>query len=204
MRKARLQKDWFGSRCVDDAGASTGHVQTGQGSRRAKIRATQGPLPSQVDDGPQWEEPFVQHFLCRDEMVQTLAATDQYKEEMACNGVENRRRRIRGLVLLLRYSGTRIGDAVNFSTDQLEGNRLFVYTQKNGVPVNALLPEFVLAALDTTPRVTEKFLFWSGKRKTRKHCTQLADTSAQTLYLFFSDIRCNYLSFSKLIAPANT
>jgi hypothetical protein len=56
----------------------------------------------------------------------------------------------------------RIGDAVNFSTDQLEGNRLFLYTQKIGAPVNAILPEFVLAALEATPRVTEKFLFWSG------------------------------------------
>jgi hypothetical protein len=55
-----------------------------------------------------------------------------------------------------------IGDAVNFSKDRLEANRLFLYTQKTGVPVNAILPEFVLAALDAAPRVAEKFLFWSG------------------------------------------
>jgi integrase/recombinase XerD len=100
----------------------------------------------------------------REEMLRILAATDQYKEEMPSHGIENGRR-IRGLVLLLRYSGMRIGDAVNFSTAQLEGNRLFLYTQKTGVPVNAILPEFVLAALDATPRVTEKFLFWSGNGK---------------------------------------
>ena len=94
-------------------------------------------------------------------MVLILAATDQYKEEMPSHGIENGRR-IRGLVLLLRYSGMRIGDAVNFSTDRLEGSRLFLYTQKTGVPVNTILPEFVLSALETTPKVKEKFFFWGN------------------------------------------
>ncbi|PYU54886.1 MAG: hypothetical protein DMG56_26105 [Acidobacteria bacterium] len=97
----------------------------------------------------------------REEMVLILAATDQYKEEMPSHGIENGRR-IRGLVLLLRYSGMRIGDAVNFSTDRLEGSRLFLYTQKTGVPVNTILPEFVLSALETTPKVKEKFFFWGN------------------------------------------
>ncbi len=100
----------------------------------------------------------------REEMVRILAATDQYKEEMPSHGIENGRR-IRGLVLLLRYSGMRIGDGVNFSTDRLEGNRLFLYTQKTGVPVNTILPGFVLSALEATPKVTEKFFFWSGRGK---------------------------------------
>jgi hypothetical protein len=39
--------------------------------------------------------------------------------------------------------------------------RLFLYTQKTGVPVNTILPEFVLSALEATPKVTEKFFFWS-------------------------------------------
>jgi len=100
----------------------------------------------------------------REEMVRILAAADQYKEEMPSHGIENGRR-IRGLVLLLRYSGMRIGDAVNFSTDRLEGNRLFLYTQKTGVPVNTILPEFVLSALEGTPKVTDTFFFWSGRGK---------------------------------------
>ena len=100
----------------------------------------------------------------REEMVRILAATDQYKEEMPSHGIENGRR-IRGLVLLLRYSGMRIGDAVNFSTERLEGNRLFLYTQKTGVPVNTVLPDFVLSGLEATPKVTEKFFFWSGMGK---------------------------------------
>jgi integrase/recombinase XerD len=80
---------------------------------------------------------------------------------MSSHGVENGRR-IRGLVLLLRYSGMRIGDAVNLHIERLDGNRVFLYTQETGVAVNTVLPDFVVSALAATPRVTEKFLFWSG------------------------------------------
>jgi integrase len=59
----------------------------------------------------------------------------------------------------------RIGDAVNLSSDRIAGNRLFLYTQKTGVPVNTLLPEFVMAALEATPKVNEKYFFWSGAGK---------------------------------------
>jgi integrase/recombinase XerD len=37
--------------------------------------------------------------------------------------------------------------------------------QKTGVPVNAILPEFVLPALKATPKITEQFFFWSGEGK---------------------------------------
>jgi integrase/recombinase XerD len=96
-----------------------------------------------------------------EEMRRILVATDRYKEVMPSHGVANGKR-IRGLVLLLRYTGMRIGDGVNFDTERLEGNRVFLYTQKTGVAVNTVLPDFVVSALAATPRVTEKFYFWSG------------------------------------------
>ncbi len=74
-------------------------------------------------------------------------------------------RRIHALVLLLRYSGMRIGDAVSLSIDRIEGNRLFLYTQKTGVAVNTILPDFVLKSLDATPKVIEKYFFWDGRSK---------------------------------------
>ena len=49
--------------------------------------------------------------------------------------------------------------------DRLAGNRLFLYTQKTGVPVNAKLPEFVMATIEATPKVNEKYFFWSGVGK---------------------------------------
>ena len=39
---------------------------------------------------------------------------------------------MRALILLLRYSGMRIGDVVNLSVDRIAGKRVFLYTQKNG------------------------------------------------------------------------
>jgi integrase/recombinase XerD len=99
-----------------------------------------------------------------EEMVRILAVVDQYAEEMPSTGKENARR-IRALVLLLRYSGMRIGDAVGLSAERIKCSRLFLYTQKTGVPINAVLPDVVMKALESTPRVTEKYFFWSGVGK---------------------------------------
>jgi integrase/recombinase XerD len=99
-----------------------------------------------------------------EEMVMTLAALEIYTHEMPATGMDNARR-LRALVLLLRYTGMRIGDAVNLSSDRLAGNRLFLYTQKTGVPVNTVLPDCVVEALENTPRVNEKYFFWSGTGK---------------------------------------
>jgi integrase/recombinase XerD len=96
-----------------------------------------------------------------EEMQRILAANDLYIEKTPANGLDNARR-IRALVLILRYSGMRIGDAVGLSTDRIEGNRLFLYTQKTSVPVHTILPRFVLDALESTPRCRDKFFFWSG------------------------------------------
>jgi integrase/recombinase XerD len=68
----------------------------------------------------------------REEMIKILAATDQYAERA---GVANAQR-LRAFVLLLRYSGLRIGDAVRCGPDRFNGNKLFLYTAKTGVPVH--------------------------------------------------------------------
>jgi len=68
-------------------------------------------------------------------------------------------------VLLMRYTGMRVSDAVTLTTDRLDGKRLFLYTQKTGVPVYTVLPDSVLQALEATPRVTETRYFWSGQGK---------------------------------------
>lgn len=97
----------------------------------------------------------------REEMMRILAAVSKYKHEFQGRGSENARR-MRALILLLRYSGMRIGDAVGLKSDRIEGNKLFLYTQKTGVPVNTILPDFVIEALDVTPKITERHFFWDG------------------------------------------
>jgi integrase len=98
----------------------------------------------------------------REEMLRILAATNDYRDEFPTRGKENALR-LRGLVLLLRYSGMRIGDAVSLASERIEGCRLFLYTQKTGVPVNTVLPDFVLKALEATPKVAHTHFFWNGK-----------------------------------------
>jgi len=38
------------------------------------------------------------------------------------------------------------------STDRVQGNRLFLYTQKTGVAVYRVLPDFVVKTLESSPR----------------------------------------------------
>ena len=73
--------------------------------------------------------------------------------------------RLRALVLLLRYTGMRIGDAVSLTSDRIKLNRLFLYTAKTGTPVNTVLPDFVLQALEASPKVTCVYFFWNGAGK---------------------------------------
>jgi integrase len=102
--------------------------------------------------------------LTREEMVRILAACDGLQVTTPVEGKFNAHR-LKTLVLLLRYTGMRASDAVTLTTDRLDGKRLFLYTQKTGVPVYTILPDSVLRALETTPRVTDTHYFWSGQGK---------------------------------------
>jgi integrase len=82
------------------------------------------------------------------------------------------RTRIRAMVLLLRYSGIRIGDAVTLKKERIDDDgKLLLYTAKTGTPVYVPLPKFVTAALsevspfyDDQGEVTGT-IFWNGKGK---------------------------------------
>jgi integrase/recombinase XerD len=97
----------------------------------------------------------------REEMIKILAALDKYAKRAGSANAQ----RLRAFVLLLRYSGMRIGDAVQCGPERLKGNRLFLYTQKTGVPVQCVLPDFVVEAVEAAPKSSEHFFFWTGKSK---------------------------------------
>lgn len=96
-------------------------------------------------------------------MQQIVAAVDTYEEEIDERGSLNAQRLL-SFVLLLRYAGLRIGDITSLRCDQLEGNKLFLYTQKTGVAVNTILPDPVAYALKLTPKVTAIHFFWDGRQ----------------------------------------
>lgn len=100
----------------------------------------------------------------RDEIVRMLAACDVYGDNFGRTGQENARR-LRAFVLLLRYSGLRIGDVVSLPRDQIADGKLFLYTAKTGTPVWCPLPDAVIQALDAVCGTSAKYFFWTGQGK---------------------------------------
>ncbi len=98
---------------------------------------------------PKHEEPPTMP-LSRDEMRACLAAADETPKEQA-------------LILLMRYSGLAILDAVTLSRDAVDSaGHLTLRRSKSGELVMAHLPERVLEALRRFPPVSERYYFWSG------------------------------------------
>lgn len=102
------------------------------------------------DDAESEVEPFT-----RKEVESILKAISEYPDKD--NAV-----RLLALVLLLRYSGLRIGDAVCLHTDKIENDTLFLRTEKKGTRVRVPLPPDVITALAKCPK---PYPFWSGTSK---------------------------------------
>jgi integrase/recombinase XerD len=106
-----------------------------------------------------------------EEVLKILGAVESYKADpqglAAVNGV-----RFRALILMLRYSGLRIGDAVRCERSSLVDGKLRIYTQKTGTHVYIPLPEFVVKELQRVPPMSDAYWFWSGNGKL---ATQVAD-----------------------------
>ena len=113
----------------------------------------------------------------REEMLRILSALEKYGQRAGAANAQ----RLRAFVLLLRYSGMRIGDAVACSTDRITGNKLFLYTQKTDVPVHCVLPDFVVSALEATPLRSSRYWFWSGESKLHT-CVGIWQRRLQTLF----------------------
>ncbi len=103
------------------------------------------------------------------ESIPTLPLSEEEEKKIlkACDSYPNpeNRVRLRALVLLLRHSGLRIGDACTLSKDRIDGDKLELYTAKTGVKVRCPLPPVVIQALAAIP--CEKYFFWTGNSKPR-------------------------------------
>jgi integrase/recombinase XerD len=98
------------------------------------------------------------------EMTKILTACDTWILTAPTGGKLNGFR-LKTLVLLMRYSGLRVSDAVTLSPSALDGNRLYLSTQKTGTRVCTILPDFVVSELTHTPKVSDRYFFWSGEGK---------------------------------------
>jgi integrase len=103
----------------------------------------------------------------RDEIMRLLAACDRYTDNYARTGQPNAKR-LRAILLVLRYTGMRIRDAVQLDESRVERGKIFLYQQKTGEPVYVPIPAFVNEALNSLlGRTSEKYYFWTGLGKAK-------------------------------------
>ena len=104
-------------------------------------------------------------YFTRDEYEKLLDATYLYREGRGETIGGNNGTRIRALIMLMRWSGLRIRDAVTLERTRLINDNLLLYQAKTGTPVYVPLPPQVAEALRTLPdgpKPNPRYFFWSG------------------------------------------
>jgi integrase len=92
------------------------------------------------------------------EMEKILWAADSIREAHPKIPVETPKK-LKALILLMRYSGVRISDAVMFRREKLKDNKLFLRQEKTKHPVWVPLPKHVVEALAKCDEGDEYFFF---------------------------------------------
>jgi integrase/recombinase XerD len=93
---------------------------------------------------PKPKEPYTE-----EEVLKILSACDEFGRDVY------ERSRARAMVLLLRYTGFRISDVATLARDRTKGDRIYLYTMKNGKPVFLPLPPLLRQELDSLPHPEE-------------------------------------------------
>jgi integrase len=99
--------------------------------------------------------------LTREQFAAVMAAVERYHPR----GVDGswRRQRATAMLLLLRWSGLRIGDAARLERAALSNtDALRLYTQKTGEAVYVPLPPHAATALRELPNSNRRYFFWNG------------------------------------------
>jgi integrase/recombinase XerD len=72
------------------------------------------------------------------------------------------------MLLVLRYTGMRIRDAVQLDESKVQPGKIFLYQQKTGEPVYVPIPKFLNDTLEVLPgRTSDRYFFWSGEGNPR-------------------------------------
>lgn len=106
-------------------------------------------------------------YFDRKQFRRILDATEEY-DYGGGHDCWHRGRRLRALVLLMRWSGLAIKDAVGLKRAFLDAQGiLFLQRAKTGVPVVVPLPPTVISELGALPSTNPTYFFWSGKGNLR-------------------------------------
>ena len=118
------------------------------------------------------------------EETPTLPFTSKQIEQMlkACADYPDKQNAIRlpALILLLRYSGLRIQDAVTLPRTAIKDGSLTLRTAKTKTDVRLPLPQSVIAALEAIPK-TNPYYFWTGASKPES-CASVWQQTLRTLF----------------------
>jgi integrase/recombinase XerD len=104
------------------------------------------------------------------EMERILWAADTIRE-IHPQMPKGKERRIRAFILVMRYSGVRISDAVTLTPERVKEGKLFLYQAKTKQPVWVPIPDEVV---NTLSEIHEGggYYFWSGAGKIKTCITQ--------------------------------
>ncbi len=113
--------------------------------------------PAKIIKPPKVEDPPTLPYT-KEEFERVIKACDKYPRKQHAI-------KLKALVLLLRYSGLRITDAVTLTNQRITDGILTLRTAKTGTSVRLPLHPDALAALDAIP--TGNYYFWSGLGNTK-------------------------------------
>jgi site-specific recombinase XerD len=103
------------------------------------------------------------------EMEKILWAVESIREAHPQISPETAKK-LKALILLMRYSGIRISDAVMFRRESLKDGKLFLRQEKTKHPVWVPLPKHVVEAVMACDEGNEYF-FWTGVGKPKSGIT---------------------------------
>ena len=106
--------------------------------------------------------PIPTDYFPPEEFDKIVDGTYCYGDWRGGRDFEHRSTRLRALILLMRWSGLSILDAVTLERHRLLGDRLLLYRHKTKVPVYVPLPSKVAALLRGLPNSNPRYFFWSG------------------------------------------
>jgi integrase len=106
--------------------------------------------------------PVPTDYFTPSELKKIVDGTYAYGEWKGGRDFRHRASRLRALILLMRWSGLSILDAVTLERKRLQGYRLLLYRHKTKVPVFVPLPPDVANMLHALPNSNPRYFFWSG------------------------------------------
>lgn len=105
------------------------------------------------------------------EFKRIVDATYAYGDWRGGRDFQFRADRLRALVLLMRWSGLAIQDAVTLERDRLsDDGKIFLYRAKTGVPVYVPIPPDIAEVLQALPSGNPRYFFWSGNGDAQTAC----------------------------------